>query len=562
MNNNTTQKNITAPINVLTSTIEYSNWREGFILAILRIASILGIALIIASWQTSANNVRIFYIAIYAILLAVTFLRLGYNLRAFTFISIIFLVGLNALLSWGPMVDGSLFLLAVVAFAALLFDTRVDIIAIIAAALIMMILAALGQYGLFSPTSPAAPAPTLNSWLVYIADFLMVGAGLLVAINLFKNEFLKATEQMVVNLQTLNNERNQLGLRVHEQQLTLDHKDQQLYSSTTIARSVTQIESTVDLIENAVSMIATEYGLQHVGLYLLDENRKVAFLQAASSAEGKLLIGQGHHIEAGTRNPINLVVEQNRAYKASDASGETFTRDPNFPSTRSRMTIPLIVRKRMLGILDLQSNQPDTFDLQDTNILQTLADVIGITMDNNRLVNETNTLLQQLELLTSSQTRETWARHTSRNMPIYQYTPAGVRPIFSQPNREEPRGSLQIPLVLQGQTIGKIRLRRKGVGENWSDKEREMVGKIAEQISLALENSRLVDEAQKSAQRDQLIANISSRIRETLDIDSVIRTATTELRKVFDLKEAEISVGLPQAQPKPVRKHTSTLRLK
>ena len=89
-----------------------------------------------------------------------------------------------------------------------------------------------------------------------------------------------------------------------------------------------------------------------------------------------------------------------------------------------------------------------------------------------------------------------------------------------------------------------------------------MIEKIGEQIALALENSRLVDEAQKSAQRDQLIANISSRVRETLDVEAVIRTASTELRKVFDLKEAEISIGLPQAEPRPVRKNTSTLRLK
>lgn len=89
-----------------------------------------------------------------------------------------------------------------------------------------------------------------------------------------------------------------------------------------------------------------------------------------------------------------------------------------------------------------------------------------------------------------------------------------------------------------------------------------MIEKIGEQIALALENSRLVDEAQKSAQRDQLIANISSRVRETLDVEAVIRTASNELRKVFDLKEAEISIGLPQSEPRPVRKNTSALRLK
>ena len=86
-------------------------------------------------------------------------------------------------------------------------------------------------------------------------------------------------------------------------------------------------------------------------------------------------------------------------------------------------------------------------------------------------------------------------------------------------------------------------LKRKGATNTWSERERVLVEKVANQVALALENSRLVDETQKNAMRDQVIANISARVRETLDVESVLRTATTELRRVFDLKEAEISIG-------------------
>lgn len=99
-----------------------------------------------------------------------------------------------------------------------------------------------------------------------------------------------------------------------------------------------------------------------------------------------------------------------------------------------------------------------------------------------------------------------------------------------------------MPLILHGQRIGSINLKRKS-NEKWSEHERALIEKVAEQVTLALENSRLVDEAQKNALRDQMIANVSTRIRETLDVDAVIRTAATELRRIFDLKEAEITVG-------------------
>ena len=59
-----------------------------------------------------------------------------------------------------------------------------------------------------------------------------------------------------------------------------------------------------------------------------------------------------------------------------------------------------------------------------------------------------------------------------------------------------------------------------------------------------------------------VINGYSARIRETLDIESVLRTAATELRRVFDLKEAEISIGSLQAENAFTKKHTGSLRLK
>jgi len=222
--------------------------------------------------------------------------------------------------------------------------------------------------------------------------------------------------------------------------------------------------------------------------------------------------------------------------------------------------LPLAVRSEVIGVLDGHTDQSRAFTAQDAEVLQTLSGLIAISIDNVRLINETKILISQLETNTSFQTQQIWQKLTSRHTPAYQYTPAGVRPLFA-PVKKETNDGLKIPLLLHGQTIGIIKLLRKGNTSSWSERERNLIEKIADQVALALENSRLVDEAQKSALRDQMIANISSRVRETLDIESVARTAATELRRVFDLKEAEISIGSLQA-PQPAKKHTSSLRLK
>jgi len=399
-------------------------------------------------------------------------------------------------------------------------------------------------------------------WISYTIDFSVVSAILIVAIDQLKGEFASVTQNMQSTFQMLTTERAQLENRVRERTDELETRAIQLRSSASVSKTIAEIQNISELMETTTRLTSEQFGYYYVGLYLLDERKKTAFLQAASSDTGKQLVGQGFRVEKDRFNLFNRVVEYNRPYIASDIDGANFIRDINFPLTRSRMLLPLTVRNDVIGLLDMHSDQSQSFNMQDAEILQTLADLVAISIDNVRLINETKNLVLQLETNSSVQIRETWTKFTSRHKPAYQYTPAGVRPLFAS-NRQDNLEGLRVPLILHGQNIGNILLKRKGnQTATWSERERVLVEKVANQVALALENSRLVDETQKNALRDQVIANISARVRETLDVESVLRTATTELRRVFDLKEAEISIGAPQTENASAKKHTSALRLK
>ncbi len=538
----------------------YKGWREKFILTIMRIACVSGIAVIILNYDNPRPSERIVFIGLYLALVAITLLPVPYRVRAFTFLGIIFISGIFTILTWGPWSNGSLFLLVTVALASLLFDRRIDYLVLAAEIISILIVAGLQQTGNHSLTAARAPTTEFSDWAVYGAGFSIAGILVVIAIGQFKEEFARVIRDMQNTFQTLTVERAQLEDRVRDRTEQLETQTTQLQTSTNIARVVAEIQNITELMETVTKLTAEKFEYYHVGLYILDEYKKTAFLQAASSVSGKQLIGQGFRVEPDRRNVINAVVEQNRASISSDID-PGFVRDINFPLTRSRMVLPLAVRGDVIGILDMHSDQPHAFDARDAEILQTLTDLIAISFDNVRLINETKNLVNQLEINTTFQTRETWSKLTSRRKSAYQYTPAGVRPIFSM-EKKDGEDALRVPLVLYGQNIGTIRLKRKGYATAWSERERALVEKIADQVALALENSRLVDEAQKSALRDQMIANISTRVRETLDVESVIRTAATELRRVFDLKEAEISIGSPLAEAKPLRKQTGALRLK
>ena len=535
----------------------YKGWRDEFILIVLRITCVIGLALILFNWGTTPPNDRVLFIVLYAVLLLVTLIPTRYLIRATALLILIFVVGANSILGWGPWLDGSIFFVTCVALASLLFEQRVDIFVLAASILTVITIAIFQQLGLYNLSASNLPATTSTDWGAYLIDFSLPSIILMVAINQFKGAFDRVVNQMQTKFQNLISERSQLEERIGEQTEALNSQTVQIRTSTHVAGIVSEIQDIPTLIETVTTQISEQFGFYHVGLYILDDQKKTAFLQAASSANGKQLVGKGFRVEPDRRNPISLVVQQNRPVLSSYTEDGHFVRDANFPLTRSRMILPLAVRGNVIGILDIHSDQEKTFNDQDAGLLKTLSDLIAISFDNVRLNNETKKMLHQLEVNTSFQANETWTKFTSRHKPGYQYTPAGVRPLFSSERKNNGDG-LRVPLTLYGQNIGTIKLIRKSGATDWSDRERALVEKIADQVALALENSRLVDEAQKNALRDQMIATVSTRVRETLDVESVIRTATTELRKVFDLKEAEISIGSGLAESAPARKKTSS----
>jgi GAF domain-containing protein len=528
---------------------DLAEWREGFILAILRIASVLGIVLIVITFPTSTLQDKILYVALYLVLLNITILPTPYNLRANILLLMNFAVGINAIIAWGPWKDGNIFLLTGIALSSILVDRRLDIAALITSTIAATVIAILQQSGVFQFTAANVPVTSTEDWLGYIVDFSVMGIALVVAIDQFKDVFTRMILNLQNKLDTMHEEQTQLQEQIRESADELDTRINQIRISSIVAKQISETKNVSDLFESTVTLLSERFRYYHVGLYILDEQRKTAFLQAASSDIGKKIIGQTFNISTSDRrNPIHYAVAQNKPSITTDLDQVNFVRDENFPITRSRMILPMAVRGTVIGLLDIHSDQPRAFSNQDADITQPIADLAAISFDNIRLTDETQSLLSQLDINTSTQTQRTWAKLTSRQKPSFLYTPAGVRPVFSSDKRQQDGSGLLVPLVLHGQKIGAIKLKRKGSAAEWSERERILLAKIADQVSLALENSRLVDEAQKNAMRDQMIASISTQIRETLDIESVIRTATSELRRVFDLKEAEIIVGSSQSE--------------
>lgn len=88
--------------------------------------------------------------------------------------------------------------------------------------------------------------------------------------------------------------------------------------------------------------------------------------------------------------------------------------------------------------------------------------------------------------------------------------------------------------------LGGIRVAKNEKHGVWRTEDIALAETLADELSVALESARLFEESQRKASREKIIGETSARIRETLDIESVLETAAQELHKILGKVETEV----------------------
>jgi GAF domain-containing protein/HAMP domain-containing protein len=334
-----------------------------------------------------------------------------------------------------------------------------------------------------------------------------------------------------------------LEKRVEERTTALSHRTSQLQAATQVARRAAAIKDTTTLLNDAVRLIANLFGFYHAGIFLLDVNNEYAILHAASSEGGQRMLARGHRLRIGSQGIVGFAAAQKRSRVALDTGADAaYFDNPDLPLTHSEAALPLIVHERVIGVLDIQSEKPQAFSADDIETFQTLADQLALAIENARLFNEMNSAVQQLEQAATSRVHDAWSGIAQAGQTGYQYTPLGIQPIINQSALTSEAGKLKVPITLHNQKIGVIKVKRKDGSDNWDPREQAMLDEIAIQVGLALENARLLEDAQQRAGRERSISEISARIGSAHDVEAILRVTAQEIGKA--LGDSDVTVQI------------------
>lgn len=334
--------------------------------------------------------------------------------------------------------------------------------------------------------------------------------------------------------------------RVEERTAQLSRRTSQLQAATRVARQATAIRELPQLLDDTVRTISDQFGFYHTGIFLTEAEGGFVSLQAASSEGGQKMLTRGHRLQIGEQGIVGYAAAQKRPRVALDVGEDAyFFNNPDLPETRSEAALPLVVRNRVIGVLDIQSKQARAFSPEDIETFQTLADQIALIIENARLFEEMNLAVSQLERLATDRIQQAWMDGGRAGSHAYQYTPAGIQPAFRAGDRDD---QLIVPILLHNQKIGEIAAKRSE--GDWEAREQAMLAEIAAQVALALENARLLDEARQRAIHERTVGEVVSHIGAAHDMDAVLRVAAQEIGKALGDSEVVVQIRAEELEAK------------
>ena len=381
----------------------------------------------------------------------------------------------------------------------------------------------------YVPLSLVVASTFLSSWAVLLLVGLNLGAfflttqfginytpdnfgaqsGIIITIGmvliLLANFRKRSEQQTLQEVQAVNEElqaanmelvasREQLAQRVAERTYDLE-------LATEVGRYVSEkIGDLTEMLAQSVELIRAKYELYYTQIYLMDSSGRSLVLRAGTGEAGAQLVSRGHRLEVSSASLNGRAVSDRHPILVADTQkSANFLPNPLLPLTRSELAVPLIVNENVVGVLDMQSEKPETFSEASLTAFQVLASQLAIAIQNATLFNQTEearlTVEEQARRLTSSGWHD-FMDAIERNETLgFVFNQNEVMPLAEAQNSLS-GNTLVIPIQIAGTNVGEVQLADEADRE-WTAIELEIVQATVSHIGQHVENLRLLAQAEE-----------------------------------------------------------------
>lgn len=547
---------------------DIQTWQHQLVQSVLRILVVVApLAAVAGSYYDYTHQtywiIPIYWLAWGLVLLVTFWRRVPYAAQAGLIVVVFYALAVLDFATDGRGGSGRLFLLLMAFAAGLLFGRWGGIFSLglaIATIVGMGWVISTGYITIRAEVSSTDPAGWASNTLV----LLLLGTFVVASHNYVIPRLMAALAQSRQLAQELDQERGRLAEQVTERTQDLQRRNVQLEAAAQVGRDAASVLNVDELLLRVVNLISARFGFYHVGLFLADPSGAWMELKAVSSEGGRRMLERGHRLRIEDKGIVGLAAQRGQARIALDTGADAaFLTNPDLPDTRSEVALPLQARGQIIGVLDVQSTAPQAFSDQDIAVLQTLADQVALAIGNAQLFQQSQESLEAERRAFGELSRQAWTQLLQTRAAVgFVCDQGGTAPAG---NSLEPQmlaamqkkqavladgdaAALALPIKVRDQVIGVVDMHRPSGTGAWTPDQIAIVQTLTDQLSVALESARLYQDTQRRAAQEQLVGEVTSRMRETLDVETVLRTAAQELRLALGVPELNIRLAPPDKE--------------
>ncbi|MBN1304065.1 MAG: GAF domain-containing protein [Anaerolineales bacterium] len=373
----------------------------------------------------------------------------------------------------------------------------------------------------------------------------------------------------------------------HTQQLQLVRK---------VGAQIANVLDVDELSWQVTKLIQETFHYYYVAVFTKSQDGTVLHFRSSASInrQDKPKIEFSKDIQIGN-GLIGTVAETGEEIVCADVNNEPrFAYIESLPGTQSEVVLPLKIEDRMLGVLDVQSDQLNAFHPNDLLILRALADNIAIAVegarlygdlrlradqleviaDVNKLLTATLELRQQMQLVADliqscfghrfvhlftvhhnrrriileagsgeyTQSLQEFSMDLNQPEGIIPWVARNAKTVLANDVSKEPRyrissqtpeitrSELTVPLVFDDVVVGVLDLQSERLGA-FSDDDRLAFEALADSIAAAIHNADLYSSEQWRRQVADSLREVAVLLSENAGVEDVLEVILTELER-------------------------------
>lgn len=306
-----------------------------------------------------------------------------------------------------------------------------------------------------------------------------------------------------------------------------------------VGRTVSQVRALDVMLKDAAELIRAQFDLYYVQVYLVNPAQTHLTLQAGTGEVGAALLSRKHQLTLNTGSINGRAAVEKRPEVISDTANSTvFKPNPLLPGTRSEMAVPLMIGDRVVGVLDMQSENAGSLNQDGLPAFEALAGQMAIAIQNANLLADAEQARAEVEAQARRLVRTGWQEYLDAihkpEQTGFVFEQDQILPLENEIETEQ-SDALAAPIAFTGEQIGSLVVEVEP--ERQTPQAVELVNTVARQVAQQIENLRLLE----IAERYRYEAERASRRLTREGWEEYFNTKTGQsLGYMYDLKEVKV----------------------